>query len=34
MPDHDMAGNTIDFLMKIEQLSFHQAMEVITGEPL
>ena len=33
-PDHDMAGNTIDFLMKIEQLSFHQAMEVITGEPL
>jgi hypothetical protein len=33
-PDHDMAGNTIDFLVKVERLTFHQAMEVITGTQL
>ena len=33
-PDHEMAGNTIDFLMKVEKLTFHQAMEVITGTTL
>lgn len=33
-PDHEMAGNTIDFLVKIEMLTFHQAMEVITGTTL
>ena len=33
-PDHEMAGNTIDFLVKVEKLSFHQAMEVITRTTL
>ena len=33
-PDHDQAGNTIDFLVKIEKLTFHQAMEVITRTTL
>jgi len=33
-PDYEMAGNTIDFLVKIEKLSFQQAMEIITRTTL
>jgi hypothetical protein len=33
-PDHDLSGNTIDFLVKVEKLTFHQAMKVITGATL
>jgi hypothetical protein len=29
-PDKNMAGNTIDFFVKIEGKSFNQAMEIIT----
>ena len=29
-PDHQKAGNTIDLLVKIDRLTFHQAMEIIT----
>lgn len=31
-PQHDKAGNTIDFLVQILGLSFHDAMRLITAE--
>lgn len=31
-PDKNMAGNTIDFFVKVEGLSFHQAMQIISNE--
>lgn len=34
-PERNMAGNTIDFFVKIEGRSFNQAMEIITkGRPV
>lgn len=29
-PERHMAGNTIDFLMQLEGLSFNQAMQIVT----
>lgn len=31
-PDREMAGNTIDFFVKVEGKTFHQAMEIIMAE--
>lgn len=30
-PEHDLAGNAIDFFVKVLGLSFHDAMRQITG---
>jgi hypothetical protein len=30
-PDRELAGNAIDFLMRVLGLSFHDAMRAITG---
>jgi hypothetical protein len=32
-PERAMAGNTIDFLVHLEAMSFHQAMQVIAASP-
>ena len=32
-PEKHLAGNTIDFFVKIEGLSFHETMLLITGKP-
>ncbi len=31
-PERDLAGNAIDFCMRVLGLSFHQAMRQITGQ--
>jgi hypothetical protein len=31
-PERDLAGNAIDFFMRVLGLSFHDAMRQITGE--
>ncbi len=31
-PERDLAGNAIDFLMRVLGLSFHDAMRQITGQ--
>jgi hypothetical protein len=33
-PERNLAGNAIDFFMRVLGLSFHDAMCQITGEPL
>ncbi len=33
-PERNLAGNAIDFFMRVLGLSFHDAMGQITGEPL
>jgi len=31
-PERDLAGNAIDFFMRVLDLSFHEAMRQITGQ--